>query len=214
MFTGLIEQIGTLERIEPSGQTARLWIAVPGLAAELTPGESVAVDGACLTVERADGGSFVAFASDETLSRTTLGQARPGREVNLERALRFGDRLGGHLVSGHVDATGTLLSLEPRGEGYLLRVEAPKEILDASVSKGSIAVDGVSLTLVDVMERGFTAAIIPETYRNTTLRARRPGDAVNLESDLIGKYVAKTLATRGTAASPRETRTGTVFDLL
>jgi len=214
MFTGLIEQVGRLERVEPMGRTARFWILAPGMAPELAQGESVAMDGACLTVERAAGDSFLAFASEETLSRTTLGEARPGREVNLERALRFGDRLGGHLVAGHVDATGALVSLEGRGEGYLLRVQAPREILDVSVSKGSIAVDGISLTLVEVSDVDFTAAIIPQTYQNTSLRARRPGDRVNLESDLMGKYVAKVLGARGNSESPRETRSGTVFDLL
>jgi riboflavin synthase len=214
MFTGLIEQVGRLERVEPMGGTARFWISAPGMAPDLAEGESVAVDGACLTVERAQGDSFLAFASEETLCRTTLGEARPGREVNLERALRVGDRLGGHLVAGHVDATGVLVSLEPRGEGYLLRAEAPREILAASVSKGSIAVDGISLTLVDVSVGDFTAAIIPQTFRNTSLRARSPGDRVNLESDLIGKYVAKILGARENTGPQRDIRTGTVFDLL
>jgi riboflavin synthase len=192
MFTGLIEEIGRLSCVEAHGRTAHLTIAASSaLVGDLNVGDSVAVDGACLTVERTGGGQFVAFASEETLARTTLGEAGGGRAVNLERALRVGDRLGGHFVAGHVDATGELLALDSRDGGWLLRVAAPKEILAVSVPKGSIAVDGISLTLVDVSASDFTVAVIPRTYTGTTLHLREPGDRVNLESDLIAKHAAK-----------------------
>ena len=215
MFTGLIEEVGRLGALTPlPGHAARLRIEAPGMAAGLRRGESVAVDGACLTVEDTDAGGFGAFASDETLARTTLGAAAPGRAVNLERALRLGDRLGGHLVAGHVDATGRFLALEGRGgsEGWLLRVAAPKAILEVSVPKGSIAVDGISLTLVDVLADSFTVAVIPETYQATALRFRQAGESVNLESDLIGKYVARALGAYGGGTASR--RPGTVLEML
>ncbi|HUT23827.1 MAG TPA: riboflavin synthase [Sumerlaeia bacterium] len=220
MFTGLIEEIGRLSSVEAHGRTARLTVAASSaLVGELSVGDSVAVDGVCLTVERAGGGEFAAhreftaFASEETLARTTLGQAEGGRAVNLERALRVGDRLGGHFVAGHVDATGELLALDPRDGGWLLRVAAPEEILSVSVPKGSIAVDGISLTLVDVSATDFTVAIIPRTYTGTTLHLREPGDKLNLESDVIAKHVARTAGVyRG---SDREAPgPGSVFEVL
>ena len=193
MFTGLIEEIGRITRFERQGSAGRIAIAAPAIAAALAVGESIAVDGACLTAERIGGNEFTAFVSEETLARTNFRSAGVGRSVNLERALRVGDRLGGHMVAGHVDATGEFMALEPRDEGYILRVAAPAEILGVSVSKGSIAVDGISLTLVDVGPTDFTVAVIPQTVRATTLSARRPGELVNLETDMIGKYVAKAL---------------------
>lgn len=215
MFTGLIEEVGRLGSVAPlPGGAARLRIEAPGMAADLRRGESVAVDGACLTVEEISGGSFGAFASDETLARTTLGAATPGRPLNLERALRLSDRLGGHLVAGHVDATGRFVALEPRGgtEGWLLRVAAPRAILEVSVPKGSIAVDGISLTLVDVLADSFTVAVIPETFQATALRFRQSGESVNLESDLIGKYVARALGAYGGGAVSRHP--GTPLEML
>ncbi len=197
MFTGLIEEIGRVGRVEKTGESARLTVEAPAMAPALEVGESVAVDGACLTVELVTGTGFVAFASQETLSRTTLGGVSAGRMVNLERALCLGDRLGGHLVAGHVDATGVLRGLESFEGGWVLRVEAPREILELSVPKGSITVDGISLTLVDLTEDSFTVSVIPETYRATTLRLKRVGDRVNLESDLMGKYVARCLGAYG-----------------
>lgn len=216
MFTGLIEQVGRIERIEPLLRTARLVISAPGIASRLTLGESVAVDGTCLTVETATSDAFTAFASEETLARTTLGAAAPGREANLERALRLGDRLGGHLVSGHVDATGALIAVEPVGEGFELRVSAPPEILEVSVPKGSITVDGISLTLVEIGADWFSVALIPHTLRHTALRTRKPGERLNLESDLLGKYVAKMLRARlgGGNGPSAKAGIGGMFDLL
>jgi riboflavin synthase len=214
VFTGLIQEIGRIARIERQGATARIVIGAPKMAADLAVGESVAVDGACLTVERFDAAGFTAFVSGETLARTTLSEAEPGRNVNLERALRMGDRLGGHLVSGHVDATGRIASLERREEGWWLGVEASEEVLAMSVSKGSIAVDGISLTLVDVGQAMFTVAVIPETYNKTTLRQRRVGERVNLESDLVGKYVLRGLAAYGRPKDADEGRDERMLDLL
>jgi riboflavin synthase len=222
MFTGLIEQVGRIERIEPLVRSARLVISVgPIMARELTPGESVAVNGSCLTVESADASAFQAFASEETLARTTLQVAAEGQEVNIERALRLGDRLGGHMVQGHVDGTGKFLSLEPAGsEGFVLRISAPRDILEMSVVKGSITVAGVSLTLVDLTDTEFSVAVIPQTVENTILRSLKRGDPVNLETDALGKYVARLLRTQGLLKPSGETGTkssaipGSVFDLL
>ena len=168
MFTGLIEEIGRLSCVEAHGRTAHLTIAASSaLVGDLNVGDSVAVDGACLTVERTGGGQFVAFASEETLARTTLGEAGGGRAVNLERALRVGDRLGGHFVAGHVDATGELLALDPRDGGWLLRVAAPKEILAVSVPKGSIAVDGINEP-----DNKHALAVLRQAQRNVEGHAR------------------------------------------
>lgn len=214
MFTGLIQTIGEVREMREQERTARLSIAAE-LGADVTPGESVAVDGVCLTVETSlEGGGFSAFASRETLSRTTLAEAGPGRKVNLERALRLQDRLGGHLVSGHVDALGVFLSMEAVGEGYMLWVEAPSEVLRVCVPKGSISIDGVSLTLVDVTDSAVSVAVIPETWKRTTLGLRKKGDRVNLESDLIGKYVARHMAQWQGGGSEAPVSPGGVFGLL
>jgi riboflavin synthase len=215
MFTGLIESIGTIRAVRRSGETARLDIEAAAFGSQLTRGESVAVDGACLTVETFSDESFTAFLSSETLERTTLGDAQAGRRVNLERALKMGDRLGGHMVSGHVDAVGSFTGLEHQGEGWLLSVEAPETILDISVPKGSITVDGISLTLVDIETKSFTVAVIAETFGATTLQFRKPGDAVNLESDMLGKYVAKAIQNQtGNTHEKKEANPATPLDLL
>lgn len=197
MFTGLIEEIGRINRIEPQGNSARLHFSAPGIGSELTIGESIAVNGACLTVETCSALGFRAFASQETLGCTTLANAAIGQAVNLERALRMGDRLGGHQVSGHVDALGTLAALRPSDDGWILQINAPAAILSTSIPKGSISVDGISLTIVDLTAHFFTVAVIPETYKATILHRKQPGDKVNLESDLIGKYVSKMLGAYG-----------------
>lgn len=211
MFTGLIQEVGTLFELRRQGAGGRLRIEAPGMAGDLAVGESVAVDGACLSVESADTRGFAAYASDETLDRTALGGATEGRAVNLERALRLGERLGGHIVSGHVDAVGRIESLEPSGEGWWLTVAAPLEVLSLCVPKGSVAVDGISLTLVDVTDERFTVAVIPQTMADTALGRRGPGAQVNLESDMIGKYVARLMAARMEAPGASDAR---MMDLL
>ncbi len=197
MFTGLIERIGTVERLSRRGDGFEVRIAVPEIAAELSVGESVAVDGCCLTVEAFDPSGFLVFASEETIRKTSLASRTVGARVNIERAMRLGARLGGHIVSGHIDATGRFRSATPQGESWEIWIEAPKAILATSIPKGSIAVDGISLTLVELTGDAFSLWVIPETWRKTTLADRRPGDPVNLESDMIGKYVCRYLETLG-----------------
>lgn len=196
MFTGLIQETGRLRSLEAAGDGVRIVIEAPELAREgLARGESVAVDGACLTVERADSAGFEAFASAETLRRTTLGAAAPSRRVNLERALALGARLGGHLVQGHVDARATLREVRVAGESRELVLEASAALLRDLIEKGSVAVDGISLTVASLATAAFTVWVIPETWRATALPFRRPGEALNVELDLIGKYVFRYLDT-------------------
>lgn len=197
MFTGLIEELGRLQRRVERGSGVELAVANAAFARSATLGESIAVNGCCLTVERTDADELVFFATPETLRRTALGAKSIGAALNLERAVALGDRLGGHLVQGHVDAVGALRSVRATGDAWELWFDAPHSILDLSVEKGSIAVDGISLTIAALDASGFSVWIIPETWRRTTLSTLGVGDAVNLESDLIGKYVARLMAGRG-----------------
>ena len=191
MFTGIILHNGVIESFERLDAGARMRLRTTD-EEPFARGESVAVNGVCLTALPMNG-SVVADLSDETLSRTTLGALGAGARVNIERALALGDRLGGHLVQGHVDTTGTLVSIATEGEFAVYRWSFPPEFADLVVSKGSIAVDGVSLTIVDPDHHSFGAALIPETLKRTTLGTARIGDQVNLEFDMIGKYI-RTLA--------------------
>jgi riboflavin synthase len=190
MFTGLVEATANVRRVEPDGDGVRLEVETP-LAAELAHGDSIAVNGVCLTAVEPDGASFRADVMAETLRRSSLGPLAAGDPVNVELALRAGDRLGGHMVQGHVDATGTVESLADEGFARLVRVAAGPEVLRYVVEKGSIAVDGVSLTVASVDERGFTVSLIPETLERTTLGRAEPGRIVNLEVDVLAKYVEK-----------------------
>lgn len=202
MFTGLIETTGVIHRIAPRGPGAELTIHTqPTLVKELTLGESVAVDGACLTVTHMTYDSFVVDASAETLTRTTLGARRARDVVHLERALRLGDRLGGHWVTGHVDGIGHLRSNTPLGEAQQIWCDAPPEILKYLVNKGSITVDGASLTVNEVDKAGFSIVLIPHTQSVLRLSSKPVGAAVNLESDILGKYVER-LLTYGKLSSP------------
>ena len=195
MFTGLVEAIGRVVLLERRGAEALLRIAAP-FAAELSRGESVAIDGVCLTaIERADGW-FQAVASPETLSRTTIGLRSSGDRVNLERALRPGDRLGGHIVQGHVDGVGVVERVEAEGSGLRLRIRPDQNLDEFIVMKGSIAVDGVSLTVAARAERSFEVALIPETLRMTHLGDCSAGTPVNLEVDMMGRYVVEYLKRR------------------
>jgi riboflavin synthase len=194
MFTGLVEALGTVRRLESDGDGCLLHLAEPALAPQLSLGESVAVNGACLTVVGRDADTFRFQVGPETLRRTNLGELRPGDRVNLERALRVGDRLGGHLVQGHIDGLGRIASRQRQGDWELVWFRCPAELAAQMVSKGSVAVDGVSLTLVDVTGDGFSVALIPHTLANTTLGFKAEGATVNLETDLLAKYVWKCLA--------------------
>lgn len=212
MFTGIIEEIGTIRAVAPAGASVRVEISCQTVLQEARRGESIAVDGCCLTVEELLPGGFTVFASPETLAKTALGDRRPGDGVNLERALSLGARLGGHLVSGHVDTTGHFLSARAIGEAWEIRVAAPPEILHRTIPKGSICLDGISLTVVDLTEKEFSCWIIPETWNRTTLHDRRPGDRMNLESDLVGKYLWRFLEVRGAETSASDERLRTLLE--
>jgi len=213
MFTGLIQGQGTLLRTDRYGPDARLVIQAHYDMRGLTLGESIAVDGACLTVVSFQGNLFTVDVSLETLSRTTLGHKPPGSHCNLERALQLGDRLGGHLVTGHVDGLGTLRSRRQEGRSWRLHFEVPSELDRYIIEKGSIAVNGISLTVNGCGQGSFDVNIVPHTLAETTLGEVKLGEAVNIETDLLGKYVEKML--RGflnrSGASPPSGGIDTVF---
>ena len=195
MFTGLIEGVGTLAAREDRGGDARLRIAVGTLPfADVALGESIAVNGACMTVVEFDAASFAFDASPESLALTTLGRLPPGTPVNLERALRPDDRLGGHLVSGHVDGVGRVLDIRAEARAQRWRFAAPATLSKYIATKGSICVDGVSLTVNAVDDEGFEVALIPHTVAHTAFSAARVGDPVNLEVDLVARYVERLLS--------------------
>lgn len=190
MFTGLIEALGTVRAVERSPAGYRLRLATP-IAGELTPGESIAVNGVCLTVVAADARAFEADVSPETGRVTSLAAMDVGTLVNLERPLRADARLGGHFVQGHVDGTGSIEQLRHDGESHWLTVSYPDALAPYIVRKGSIAVDGVSLTVADLRERALDIQIIPFTWEHTNLQGAKMNDPVNLECDILGKYVAR-----------------------
>lgn len=194
MFTGIIEELGSVDAFEQRPAGARLRIRCSKVLADMTEGASVAVNGVCLTAADLRPGAFSADVSPETLRRTNLGDLRIGSLVNLERPLSPSGRLGGHIVQGHIDATGEFLSLEELGDqNWWLKVRIPPELKPYVVFKGSIAIDGISLTVAAVEGDEVAVTVIPHTYRNTALRERRPGDRVNLEADILAKYVENLL---------------------
>ena len=193
MFTGLIETVGTVDSIRPGRGAVRLGIRSDLPVDRMTGGESVSVDGVCLTVARLEGDTFWADAVPETLSRSTLGGLAPGDPVNLERALRVGDRLGGHLVQGHVDATARVRSVRRRGDDYRIRVGLDGDLRRYLAEKGSVALQGVSLTVASVDADAFEVAVIPETLARTTLARLDTGRPVNVEVDLIARYLESLL---------------------
>lgn len=195
MFTGLVETLGRIEQVIEEDNGRRFFIRWPNLSPEapMTLGESVAVNGCCLTVVQHDGEVFEIQAGPETLVRTNLGNCRDGDPVNLERSLRVGDRLGGHFVQGHIDTTAELVERRPEGEWDFLRFRLSPRWTALMVEKGSIAVDGVSLTLVTVGEDHFSVMLIPHTLAVTTLGTLSPGDRVNIETDMLAKHVKKLL---------------------
>ncbi len=197
MFTGLVECLGHVAQIDDDSQGGKnLTIADQPLALQLSIGESVAVNGACLTVVAIDAGTFRFQVGPETLLKTNLGELRPGDRVNLERSLRVGDRLGGHFVQGHIDAVGSIAERRTQGEWEIVRFSCPPELTCLMVPKGSIAVDGVSLTLVEVGSDWFTIMLIPHTLANTTLGLKKAGDTINLEADMLAKHVQKLMRGR------------------
>jgi len=207
VFTGIIEAVGRVESIERRGESTRLRIAAEAIARDAVIGASVAVNGACLTVTESAAGALAFDAVRETLERSALADLAVGARVNLERALRADGRLDGHIVQGHVDATGRVRALERRGDDVRLAVDCGAEFARQLVPKGSVAIDGVSLTVVSVAEEGFDVALIPHTLRETNLGERRPGDRVNLEADVLGKYVLRYLdrvLPSGVGRGPRE----------
>lgn len=194
MFTGLVEDLGAVVRADRRSDALVLIVRPAAIdVATLAIGESIAHDGVCLTVTERGGGTYTVLAGAETLARTTLGGVRVGSKLHLERALALGERLGGHMVAGHVDGTGEVVARRDQGANLVLTIAAPPALLRYVVVKGSIAIDGVSLTVNRVDDAGFDIALIPHTVTATHLGERRPGGRVNLEVDLIGKYVEKLL---------------------
>ena len=196
MFTGIVEEMGVITSIERTLAGTRVTILASTVLSDLKIGDSVSVNGTCVTVIAKDERNFSVEISPETLSVTTLGSLAAGSPVNLERAMKLNERIGGHLVAGHVDGVGTVRSRHQEGNAIFFTIETPNEILRHCIVKGSITVDGVSLTINDVTDKGFSIAIIPHTAKVTTLGLKQVNDAVNLESDLIGKYVERLLQER------------------
>jgi riboflavin synthase len=194
MFTGIIEELGHVRSVEQRGDNARILIEARLVTEDIHEGDSVAVNGVCLTALNVEKDSFAADVSRETLDRSTLGGLRPGAPVNLERSVTPATRLGGHLVQGHVDARGKFLSATDRGGSWTVRVAYPPEIARYLVFKGSVAVEGISLTIAELTDEYFEIAIIPKTWEVTNFSHLRPGDAVNLEVDVIAKYVERLLS--------------------
>jgi riboflavin synthase len=202
MFTGIVEELGELVAVEGDAEDGRLTVRGPVVAADAVHGASIAVDGVCLTVTGVDGDTFTVDVMRETFDRTTLAKLTGGAAVNLERAVRASDRLGGHIVQGHVDGVGTVAARTPGHRWEVVRIGAPGHLLRYVAEKGSIAVDGVSLTVSGLGDGWFEVSLIPTTLELTTLGRRQPGDAVNLEVDVVAKYVERLLATgaNGTGA--------------
>ena len=189
MFTGIIEELGTIKGVRKQSEGIRLSITAKVIMDGMKTGDSIAVNGACLTVTEFDRYSLTADVSGETVNRTNIGKLRVGDKVNLERPMRLSDRLGGHLVSGHVDAVGLIRGMIKKGDVSVFTFEAPKEISKYLISKGSVAVDGISLTVNDITGNTFSVTVIPHTVKMTTIGFKKIGDIVNLEADMIGKYI-------------------------
>ena len=192
MFTGLVEEVGRISALE-EGEMLRLSISAQRVTGDTHAGDSISVNGACLTVGEADGRTLTFYAMPETLRRTALGSLAEGSPVNLERAMAAGSRFGGHIVQGHVDGVGEVLGVRPEGDAEIWEFAAPEAVLRYCVEKGSICVDGISLTIVSVGEGSFTVSILPQTKAATNMRVLSPGDRVNLEADVIAKYVGRLL---------------------
>ena len=193
MFTGLVEEVGRVKELRKFSKGARLKVRCRRVLEDAKVGDSVAVNGVCLTVVEVGRESLSFDVSYETLKRSSLSLLKPGEAVNLERALKVGDRLGGHILQGHVDATTKITGIKREGEGYRFTFKIPKGFEHLLVEKGSVGVDGVSLTVAELLKEEFSVAVIPHTYENTNLKFKRAGDLVNLEFDVLGKYVERML---------------------
>ncbi len=189
MFTGLIAEVGRVASVTRRGREAALAVECARVLEGAREGDSICVDGACLTVERLTGKGFTAFVSEETLERTTLAEARAGAAVNLEASLRPGDRMGGHMVQGHVEGVGEVLAVRPVGDGAVVSVAIPEPLVEAVIPKGSIALAGISLTVADLAGTRVDVAAIPATLKGTTMGAWAPGRRVNVETDMVGRYI-------------------------
>lgn len=193
MFTGIIEEVGKIRSVARGSKSAVLMVEAARVLEGSKVGDSIAVNGVCLTVTSMASGQFTADVMAETLRRSSLGRLSRGSKVNLERAMPANGRFGGHIVSGHIDGTGTVLSLKPEDNAVWVRIQAEKDVLKYIVEKGSVAIDGISLTVADVTETDFSVSVIPHTGEETALLSKTAGDIVNLENDVIGKYVDKLL---------------------
>ena len=191
MFTGIVEEVGKVKGIKKGSKSSKLTIKCRVVLEGTRVGDSIAVNGVCLTVVEIGRELLTFDVSYETLKRTTLSLLKPGESVNLERALRLGDRLGGHILQGHVDTTTKVTSIKREGEGYRFSFKLPKEYSHLVVEKGSIGIDGISLTVAELLPDSFSVAVIPHTFENTNLKFKKSGSLVNLEFDIIGKYVEK-----------------------
>ena len=197
MFTGIVEELGVVDGIEQQTDAVRLTVRGPHVMTDTGLGDSISVNGCCLTVAERDGETFTADVMRETLDKTSLGVLEPGSRVNLERAVTATTRLGGHIVQGHVDAAGELIGRTPSEHWEVVEISLPRELSRYLVDKGSVTVDGISLTVVEVRADSFTVSLIPETLARTTLGFKQPGDLVNLEVDVIAKYVERLVSTSG-----------------
>ena len=193
MFAGIIEEMGTVRRLNQSPNRCELELSASKVLEGTQIGDSIAVNGVCLTVIRLGEEHFTADVMPETLRRSNLGQLKPGSKVNLERAMAANGRFGGHIVAGHIDGTGKILAMQPEGNAVLVTISVTPELLRYVVEKGSIAIDGISLTVAAVDGEGFSVSTIPHTVAQTNLNQRRRGDPVNLETDVVGKYIEKLL---------------------
>ena len=193
MFTGLVAELGTVQRLARQGSSYHLTVGAKKVLENLKIGDSVAVNGACLTVVRMNDSGFTADVMPETVRLTNIGSLQPGSRVNLERTLRLCDGLDGHIVSGHVEGLGTISAQRPDGIAVVVTIDTPVELLKYIIKKGSITIDGISLTVTEVTETSFSVSLIPHTAKETTLGFKKVGDSVNLETDIIGKYVERML---------------------
>ena len=200
MFTGIIEEIGSVKRVSVGGKSGSIEIAAKKVLDGTKVGDSIAVNGVCLTVTSLGSSSFTADVMAETLRRSSLGSLSVGNGVNLERAMAADGRFGGHLVSGHIDGTGTISKMQKEENAVWVHIQANSEVLNLLVEKGSIAIDGISLTVAGVSDSEFSVSVIPHTAKETTLLSKKAGDTVNLENDIIGKYVQKLLGGRSLGA--------------